>query len=382
MSIDLREIKSKIPKKSGKSPGTQIYTLSWLRKEVDIFNKGLSDKSKERLYSELTTLFGSGLDIRTSLEIIIQDQSRKREKELFQSVLNSIVLGENLSEALQKTKKFSPYEYFSIRIGEEAGKLSNVLSDLVLYYSSKVKNKRQIIGSLSYPIMVLVTAILAVAFMMNYIVPMFTDVFKRFNGELPGITRAIIRLSEVIRQDSGLIFVIVLIIIIAGVIFKKKEKFRKASSFIAIRIPFIGNIIKKTYQVRYCQAMTLLFSAKVPLVQAIRQVQQMIRFYPLEIALINIEKQIMQGQSLNDSMKAYSIFDKRLITLTKVGEEVNQLERVYSKLSLQYSDELEHSIKVLNNLLEPFLIIFVGGIVATILIAMYLPMFQISTAIG
>ena len=107
----------------------------------------------------------------------------------------------------------------------------------------------------------------------------------------------------------------------------------------------------------------------------------MIRYYPIEHALGEIELLLINGHTLHESMSRYNIFDKKLVAMTKVGEESSRLGEVFSKLHTRYSDELEYNIKVLNNLLEPVLIIIVGGIVATILVAMYLPMFQISTSI-
>ena len=135
------------------------------------------------------------------------------------------------------------------------------------------------------------------------------------------------------------------------------------------------------YFERFSQSLALLISSKTPLLNAIQLVKNMIVFYPYVKALNVIEKDIMQGMQLNESMSKFPLFDKRVISLIKVAEEVNQLDTIFQKLSKQYSEELEHKLSILSSLLEPVLIIFVGLIVGIILIAMYLPMFQLSTSI-
>jgi len=127
--------------------------------------------------------------------------------------------------------------------------------------------------------------------------------------------------------------------------------------------------------------MALLAGSKIPLIQAIQLVKKMIGFYPFEKALTEIESDILHGTALNESLGKYKIFDRRIVSLTKVAEEVNKLDVVFGKLNEQYAEELQHRINLLNNLLEPLMIVVVGFLVAIILIGMYLPLFQISTSI-
>ena len=381
MSIDLKNIEKK--KKTVKSPSSKQHSqvMDFLNRDISLFGNSLSDKKKERFYSDLGILLTSGIDIKTSLELITDDQRKDKDKQLFNNIQQMVLNGESLSEALHKTGKFSNYEYFSLKIGEESGRISDVLSELSGFFNKKIKQKRQLVSAFSYPVLVLITAVAAVMFMMNFIVPMFVDVFKRFQGKLPYITQVIINISDIISHWAGLFFLTLTIFIIFLYSQRKNEWYRSLTSRIMMRLPIFGPIVKKIYLARFCQSMALLIASRTPMLRAIQLVRNMIGFYPFEKALDIIDSDIMSGKSLHESMKKFSIFDNRTISLVKVAEEVNQLDTIFERLNKQYSDELEHRIGMMSSLLEPAMIIFVGVLVGVILVAMYLPLFQLSTSI-
>ena len=381
MSIDLKNIeKKKKPAKAGNA-SQQSQVMDFLNRDISLFGNNLSDKKKERFYSDLGILLTSGIDIKTSLELITGDQRKAKDKLLFNSIQQMVLNGESLSESLNKSGKFSNYEYFSIKIGEESGRISEVLNELSGYFNKQIKQKRQLVSAFSYPVLVLVTAVAAVMFMMNFIVPMFVDVFKRFQGKLPYITQVIIDISNIISHWAGLFFLCLTLFIIFLFSQRKQEWYRSLTSRIMMRLPIFGPIVKKIYLARFCQSMALLIASRTPMLRAIQLVRNMIGFYPFEKALEIIDNDIMSGKSLNESMKKFSIFDNRTISLVKVAEEVNQLDTIFERLNKQYSEELEHRIGMMSSLLEPIMIIFVGALVGVILVSMYLPLFQLSTSI-
>lgn len=370
-----------------KSSTTKTSDDDFIQKLTEILNRDISfggaklkDKRKAAFYSELSILLSSGIDIRTALEIITEQQTVPKIQNLYKKIGKEVVEGKSLSESLTATGLFTNYELFSIKIGEESGRITEVLIDLTKYFDKKIKQKRQLTGALTYPIMVTTTAILAVVFMLRFIVPMFVDVFKRFNGKMPSLTQAVLDLSELITQNSLLIVIILASITLFIYTSKRKVWFRKAGSTILLATPGVNNIIKKIYLARFCQSMALLISSRTPMLRAISLVRNMISFYPYEVALKKIEDDIMHGKTLHECMMEYPIFDKRIIALTKVAEEVNQLDRIFARLNDQYTEELEHQVGMVSSLLEPFMIIIVGLMVGTILVAMYLPLFQLGSS--
>ncbi|MBN2833696.1 MAG: type II secretion system F family protein [Candidatus Delongbacteria bacterium] len=344
------------------------------------FSGSFPDKIKESFFSDLGMLINSGIDIKTSLEIIIDENKKSKNLHIYESIRKDLINGKSLSESINKTNKFSKYEYYNLKIGEESGQLNRVLLELSKYYNDKITQKRQLVNALSYPILVLVVAIVVVIFMMNVIVPMFRDVFSRFNSELPYLTTVVIQCSDFLTNNLFFIFIGIFALAVFVYYYHKKNWFRRILSQTLLKVPLIGNLVNKIYLSRFCHSMSLLISTKVPLLDALDLVKNMISFYPYEIASSHLKADILSGKPLHQSMKNHSIFDSRTISLVKVAEEVNQLDVIFNKLYLQYSEENKHKIAMLNSVLEPLLIIFVGILVGIILISMYLPLFQLSSS--
>jgi type IV pilus assembly protein PilC len=162
---------------------------------------------------------------------------------------------------------------------------------------------------------------------------------------------------------------------------RKQIWFRKVLSIFIINIPIFGNVIKKIYLARFCQAMAFLLNSKVALLKTVELIAQMIQFYPIEHSLNQAEDSILNGNSLNETLEQFKFYPEELIALIKVGEEASQLDTMFSKLAEQYNDEVEQQTKAIGSLLEPILIIGLGVIVGFILIAMYMPLFQLSMGI-
>ena len=345
-------------------------------------NKKLNDKLKEYFYLELYSMLEAGIDLKKSLDIFVNRQKDGNEKMLFESLRSMIISGKSLSESMQISGAFTPYEYYCIQIGEESGKLLIVLNELTGYYTNKLKIKKQIKKSLSYPVVILSASIIAVVFMLMFIVPMFSEVFKRFEGELPALTIFFVNLSVFFSKNIVLIlFLINLAVAIVVYMLKQQFVMKKIQTFYP-QIPFVGAIIASVYKARLCSSLTLLIGAKVPLINSIQLVCKMVNFYPIQKSLLCIETEIMKGNSFYDSLCKQKLFDEKALSLIKIGEEVNKLDIFFNKLSQRYNDEVDTKTNTLNTFLEPLIIVFLGFVIGLILISMYLPMFKLSTSMG
>lgn len=353
-----------------------------LNKEISLSSSGLSDKLKEQFYSRLSILLHSGISLKKALELICEGQKKQKHVELFSGLTKQIVEGKSLYQAMEGNNSFTSYEYQAIKIGEQTGTLSKITSDLYEFYNSKNDQKRQVLSALSYPIIILVTVVLVVFFMMEFVVPMFVDTFKQNNVELPWITAVIVDLSNFISSYSWIFLLAVLAVVILRKRIGDNQQYKKWSSIIKLRTPRLGSYIKKVHITRFVQAMALLSSAKLPLTQALKLASDMTTFYPLKMALIRIEKDIISGVRMSQAFEKHQLFDKDLIALLKVAEETNQTQYVFQKLFEQYSQELKYSSQMISSLLNPIFIFLVAGIVGVILVAMYLPMFKLSSVVG
>lgn len=372
------DIRSEL-KKNRPDGGTDLSKI--LQMEITLFPKKISDAVRESFYSELGILLGAGVDIKASLDLI-ESQQQKKMKDVVRTIKQKIISGASLSEALQLTGQFTAYEYASVHIGEETGRLNDVLRDLSSFYARKIKQRRQLINAVSYPLVIIMTSFGAVFFMLYFIVPMFSDIFKRFGGELPWMTKAIISLSASLTDNFYIIAAVIVGLVAFVWVNYRKEWFIRYQHQLISALPLIGPIVVRIQLARFCSSMALLTSAKIPLLRAIQLMRQMITFYPLQRSFATLEQDIINGKHLHESMSNFPVFDQRMIALLKVGEEVNQLDLFFQKLAQTYTEEAEHKTSVLGTFIEPFIIIFLGLVVGIILIAMYLPMFQISTNIG
>ncbi|WP_199140350.1 type II secretion system F family protein [Pedobacter sp. ASV12] len=367
------------PKKAPqKDSGSAFFEL--LNKDISFGNGQLPDKKKEAFYNELGTLIQSGIDIKTALELTASSYTNAKDVALFETIQKEVVAGNSLSETLKNNEKFSSYEYYSVRIGEETGRLAEVLTELGKYFKSKISQRRKIVGAITYPLLVLSTSFAAIFFMIKFVVPMFADVFKRFGGKLPYITSLIVSFSDWFDRYIYLILLLIVAVMAVYLFSKKTAWFKKWSSLTLLRVPIVGDILKKIYLARFANTMRLLTGTNTPLLQALGMVKQMITFYPIEQSLTLAEKDILMGSSLSATLAKHEFYPVKFIQMIKIAEEVNKLEYFFEQLSNQYTEEVEYKTNAISGLLEPLIIIFLGLAVGVILIAMYLPMFQMSNS--
>ncbi|GGB73421.1 general secretion pathway protein GspF [Flavobacterium suaedae] len=367
-------------KNTDKSEGFDIDKL--LKTEITLFGNSFSNKKKQSFYLELSTLLRAGITIKEALTLMTDSFKKEKDKALLNDILKEVVNGKAFSESLHDSKQFSEYEYFSIKIGEETGTTARVCQELGAFYEQKNEQRRNIISALTYPVIVLLTALLVVVFMLSYVVPMFQDIFKQNNMELPYLTQIVVNLSDAIKNYGWLFFLFFCSLVVLNRLLKNNYTYKKGLHYFLIKVPIAGTFIRKVYLAQFTQAVTLLTTSKVPILNSIQMVTKMIRFIPLQEALIKVEQNIMKGDSLSESLKSNKMFDNKVVSLVKVAEETNQTEYIFSQLNKQYSEEVMRQSKTISTVLEPLIIVIVGVIVAVLLIAMYLPMFQLSSAIG
>lgn len=365
-----------------KNKASESKIESILKKDISL-GKAFNDKQKEKFYLEISILINSGVSLIEALNIFISNTKEKRVMHILQNVYDHIIAGESFAAALENEKEFSSYEYYSIKIGEETGSLAKVTELLAYYYERKNQTKKNITSALTYPIIILSTAFLVVLFMLRYVVPMFEDIFEKQNVELPAITKLIISISFFIRTYSFMIISLLVVLIVLYFILNRKLWFVKARQNLLLKIPFINNFVKLIYISQLFQALSMLSTAKLPMLYALELITDMIPFYPLKAILDQIKTNIKKGNSLSKSMKQFDhFFEKSTIAMLVVAEETNKTEFIFSKLNEQFEQKVMRQSKTLTTVLEPVIIVLVGFIVGVILVAMYLPMFKLSTVIG
>lgn len=377
MAFKLENIPNSTPKRE---VGSEIEKL--LKTEITLFGSGFSSKKKYELYNELGVLLQAGITIKDAFQLIKENQKKANDKLMYEGVLNNVVNGKPLSNAIKEVKHFTEYEYYSIKIGEETGTLAKVCNRLGVFFERKIEQKRIIISALTYPAIVLSTAVLVVVFMLSYVVPMFQDIFKQNKIELPFLTRVIIAFSNAIKSYGWIFVLLILVLIISAKFLNKNYRFKEILHNLVLKIPVLGMFMTKIYLAQFTQAISLLTSSKVPILNSVQMVKNMISFIPLQKSLQKVEDSLLKGNSLSQSLTGNKMFDDRIISLVKVAEETNQTEFVFNQLNEQYNNEVVRQSKLVATVIEPLIIIVVGLIVGVLLVALYLPMFKLSSVIG
>ena len=292
MSIDISNIIAKQHK-------LNLPQISW---KLSLFTSAhkLKDKQKLSFFADLHLLLSAGLDLKTSLDIIEEQSTKDWEKNKIRNVREQIISGLSLADALSGNGIGSDFDFYAVQIGEATGKINDVLKEIKIYYEKKISQKRIVKSAMTYPLMVLFTAIIAVTFMLNVIVPMFEEVFKRFNGELPILTQKIISLSGWFKQNYVFLFIVLAAIVFGISIVSKKYWFKAPLHRIIIKIPFIGRLIKIIHISRFCQTMSLMISARSSLMQSLGLIEKMIEFIPLKSAISQTREGIIAGQPFHN----------------------------------------------------------------------------------
>lgn len=336
---------------------------------------------KRTFFSQLQTLIRSGLSFSRAFELIIEG-AKTKEKALYVRIFDEVVSGKELWRSLEADKAFTELDRSVVRIGEETGRLVDALEFLTDYYQKREEQKRMVTSALSYPIITLSIAVIVLVFMLLVVVPMFEQVYARMGGELPAITRQIIGMSESAPAVLGIMVLLGLSMYGVWHMFGSSDKYQSITSGIVMRLPMVSGLIRKYQVSRFSRIMHLLVSSDVPILHALYLMRGIITFYPYRQSIEEVCRMIEKGQTLTGGMDKYeNLYGKRFLVLLKVGEETNSIEQMLLTQANDTNAELEHEIKQLNNIVEPFLILAIGIIVAFVLIAMYMPMFKMGMTI-
>ncbi len=369
-------------KKEAPSGGFDLNAL--LQKEIRFGGKSsFNNKKKAAFYDELSVLLESGIHLKSALELLVNSETKKKENSDLQHMLQSLIDGGSLSASIKKSSSFSTYEYYAIKIGEETGELKEITRQLSDFYQRKVEQRSQIIGALTYPLIVLLTAVIVVGFMLNFVVPLFVDIFKQNNVDLPIITQFIVKASHFFQEKFWVLFAIIATCIFLIYYFKNVPKVIRIWQQLLLKIPIINNYIKNAKLAQFTQAVSLLSHSKVDITKCLQMASNMVSFFPIIEALEHIEERILKGEKVSLAFSKHpDLFSKKMIALLKVAEETNNTAYIFDKLYQQFNLEVKRQSKLIADVLNPILTIIVGLLVGIILIAMYLPMFKLSSIIG
>lgn len=336
------------------------------------------------LTRQLATMMKAGVPLVQSFDIVADGLDNKGLQELVMSVRNDISSGTSFAGALRKHPKHFDDLYCNlVDSGEKAGALETMLDRIATYLEKTEILKKKVKKAMTYPIAVVVVAIVVTAILLVKVVPQFESLFQGFGAELPVFTQMVVNLSEWMQQ-----WWFVVLLIIAGSIFAFKEvkqrsqRFSDAMDRINLKIPVVGEILDKSAVAKFGRVLSTTFAAGVPLVDALDSVAGATGNAVYRDAIQRIKADVSSGTQLQASMRQVDVFPVMAVQLTAIGEESGNLDGMLEKVAEHYEAVVDDMVDNLTALMEPMIMAVLGVLVGGLIIAMYLPIFQMGQVVG
>jgi type IV pilus assembly protein PilC len=370
-----------------KAKGLKVMTLeekkSALKMELRLGPKRVKASELTVMSRQLATMISSGMTLLRAFYVLEEQVENDFLRETIAGVREDIEAGLNFSDALERHPKvFNPLYVAMVRAGESGGVLEESLERISDQLEKDDSLRRQVKSAMAYPIVVFSFAVLVLIGMIAFIVPVFVGVFEDFGGELPAITRFTVALSNLV---TGQWYILIAIAVGSFIGFRKWKSSswgRPQWDALRLRVPFsIGKTVQKIALARWSRTFSALYGAGVPIMHAIDVTGQTAGNAVVDKAMAAVIESVKSGGSIAGPLKEAPIFPPMVAQMIAIGEETGNLDTMLSKVADFYEDEVAAAIKALTSILEPVMIVLVGGIVGFIVIAMYMPMFKVYDAI-
>ncbi|MCE2882595.1 MAG: type II secretion system F family protein [Planctomycetaceae bacterium] len=345
---------------------------------------GVSTKKLTLFTRQLSTLQDAGLPLLRSIQILESQQRPSQLKTVLQGVAEEVESGTSLSEAMAKfPKAFDRLYTKMVAAGEVGGVLDVILQRLAEFMEKGQRLKRRILGALIYPAVVIFIAVAIVTGIMYFVIPKFQEIFEDFDVKLPELTLRLISVSRWIAGTStkdqvvpGAVWVMIspILLYLFWVLIRKTNFGRAATDIIIIRIPVLGTLIRKTAIARFTRTLGTLINAGVPILEAILITRDTSGNYVFERALTKVHDSIREGETFAGPLREAKVCDAIVVNMIDVGEETGDLDVMLMKIADNYDEEVDVAVASLLSLLEPFMVVVLGGIVLLIVLALFLPL--------
>jgi type IV pilus assembly protein PilC len=375
LPIEVREVRAKSNKTAAagkKGSGMGSITFGGVKpKVVTLFTR------------QLSTLQDAGLPIVQSMQILQDMQRPGPFKTSLSEVTEEVQSGTMLSEAMARHPKIWDKLYTNlVKAGEAAGALDVILRRLAEFREKSQSLKKKVVGALIYPVAVLTIATLILTFIMVFIVPKFEAIFKDLGIPLPGLTEALIGFSRFMASYWWLMGIAVIGFVIGVKMLSKTEKGGAIVDRVMLRVPVLGGVIKKSSVARFTRTLGTLVTSGVGFLDALDITKSATPNVVVQNAVQSVRDSVKEGESVNEPLRRSGVFDDIVVNMIKVGEETGELDKMLVKVADTYDEEVDAAVAAMMALMEPMLIIFMGGAVGFIVIALFIPLIKIIEGIS
>ncbi len=340
-------------------------------KEISVFSR------------QLATMLKSGVPLVSALQIIAGGVKNPRMRSMVEKIRSEVEGGGSLYEAFSAHPvQFDELYTNLVKAGESAGVLDTILDEVATYKERIESIKGKIKKAMYYPVAVVGVAIIVSAILLLYVIPQFEGIFESFGADLPAFTQMVIGTSRWLQANGLMVLIGSITAVVAFVMAKKRStEFAHGLDRISLKAPIVGDILEKSAIARFCRTLAITFGAGVPLVDALKIVSGATGNAVYNEAAKRVREDVSIGHQLQLGMQQTNVFPNLVIQMAAIGEEAGSLDAMLIKVAQTYEEEVSNSVDALSSLLEPLVIVFIGGVVGTMVIAMYLPIFKMAAVV-
>ncbi|HQL89962.1 MAG TPA: type II secretion system F family protein [Syntrophales bacterium] len=332
---------------------------------------------------QFSTMISAGLPLIQCLDILAGQEQNKAFARIIRNIKEDIEGGSTLTDALKKYPKvFDDLFINMIAAGEAGGILDTILNRLATYLEKAMKLKRKVKGAMTYPAVVLFVSCAVITLLLVKVVPVFQGIFSGMGRELPFLTQFLIDLSNFITNNALYIVGALIVAIVALVKFYQTDRGRTLFDRMILKPPVIGPLMRKVAIAKFTRTLSTMISSGVPILDGLEIVSRTAGNKIVEKALMETRKNISEGKTIAEPLAATSVFPPMVVQMIAVGEATGSLDSMLTKIADFYDDEVETAVNAMTSMLEPILMVFLGGVVGGMIVAMYLPIFQIGSIVG
>jgi len=343
-------------------------------------HKKITLDDKMTFFQQLSTLVASGTPLLESIQICSEQSQSTKMGDILKEVAGRGAAGASIHEVLRGHRKvFEDHWIELVGIGEVSGEMSMVLNDLNKQIIESNETRRKVKGALVYPMILLIVAILLLVAMLSFVVPTFADMFKEMGADLPGITQFVMDLSDRVVQYGLYVFFAIVAIVVGFRQYMKTEVGLRTVSSVMLAVPLVGELVVQGAMYRFASNLALLLKSGVPMLETLSTLATVFRRNPPYLDAIRLsQNRVAAGKPLADSLEETGLFTTMMTNMVRIGEQSAQLAQVMEQLAPYYKEKMQGFIAKTTKLMEPFIILFMGSTIATLMLAIYIPMFEMS----
>ncbi len=354
-----------------------------LFENIEMFKPKVTGRDVVIFTRQLSTMIDAGLPLVQSLDILANQQENPTFKKVLREIRVDVETGTTFADAMKKHPQIFDNLYSNmIEAGEVGGILDTILSRLAIFMEKAMALKKKVKGAMTYPVICLCIAVVILGVILIFVVPVFEKMFKDFGSALPAPTQIVVTMSNWVQSNFIYLAIIIALIIFGIKKAYKTEKGQKKIDEMVLKAPVFGELVRKVAVAKFTRTLGTMLQSGVPILESLNVVARTSGNKVIETAVFRVADSISEGRPIAEPLEETGVFPSMVVQMINVGEQTGALDAMLSKIADFYDEEVDQSVENLTAMIEPFMMVFLGTVIGGLVVAMYLPVFQMGSVVG